>query len=119
MIPSTLPILFRGAPGRILASLILLLALATAALAQDDPGFQTKPGQAILVDVDTGAVLFEKEADAAVAPANMAKLMTMAVVFRALREDRLKLDDEFVVSETAWRQGGAPARGTTMFAALG
>lgn len=45
--------------------------------------------------------------------------MTMAVVFDAIRHGRLKLDQEFVVSETAWRQGGAPSRGTTMFAALG
>ena len=49
----------------------------------------------------------------------MAKLMTMAVVFGALRDGSLRLDQEFVVSEAAWRQGGAPSHGTTMFAALG
>lgn len=106
-------------PNRILAALFVFLALAAGARAQDDPGFQTKAAQAILIDVDTGTVLYQKDADVPAAPANMAKMMTMAVVFRALREGKLSPDDEFVVSETAWRQGGAPARGTTMFAELG
>ncbi|MBN9021109.1 MAG: D-alanyl-D-alanine carboxypeptidase [Rhizobiales bacterium] len=98
---------------------MVLLAIATGAAAQDEGGYDAKDRQAILIEVDTGAVLYQKEADTPAQPANMAKLMTMAVVFKALKEGRLSLDDQFVVSETAWRQGGAPARGTTMFAELG
>lgn len=82
-------------------------------------GYESKARQAILLDVETGTVLFAKDLDARMPPASMAKLMTMAVVFGALRDGSLKLDQEFVVSEAAWRQGGAPSRGTTMFAALG
>jgi D-alanyl-D-alanine carboxypeptidase (penicillin-binding protein 5/6) len=82
-------------------------------------GYETNARQAILLDVETGTILYEKDADARMPPASMAKLMTMAVVFAALRDGSLKLDQEFVVSEAAWRQGGAPSRGTTMFAALG
>ena len=120
MTPFRTPFSFcrRAASAALALSMLVLLAVP-GARAQDDGRFQSKAGQAILVDVDTGAILYEKEADARAAPANMAKLMTMAVVFRALEEGRLSLDQEFVVSETAWRQGGAPARGTTMFAELG
>jgi D-alanyl-D-alanine carboxypeptidase (penicillin-binding protein 5/6) len=44
--------------------------------------------------------------------------MTAELVFRELKEGRLKLDDEFTVSENAWRTGGAMARGSSMFASL-
>ena len=102
-------------------AVLCLVALLLAALPWSGAhaqGYETKAKQAILIDVETGTVLFEKDADARMPPASMAKLMTMAVVFQAIREGRLKLDQEFVVSEAAWRQGGAPSRGTTMFAAL-
>ena len=52
-------------------------------------------------------------------PASMAKLMTTAVVFDAIKAGKLSLDDEFVVSENAWRNGGANSGGSTMFAKLG
>jgi len=49
----------------------------------------------------------------------MSKLMTLAVVFRQLKAGRIKLDDEFIVSEHAWRTGGAPSGTAAMFAPLG
>jgi D-alanyl-D-alanine carboxypeptidase (penicillin-binding protein 5/6) len=61
-------------------------------------------------------VLFEKDADALVVPASTVKIMTAEVVFHELALGHLKLDNEFLVSETAWRYGGAPARGSAMFA---
>jgi len=70
------------------------------------------------MDVESGSVLFEKGADTPVTPASTAKIMTAELVFRELKEGRLKLDDEFTVSENAWRTGGAMARGSSMFAAL-
>jgi D-alanyl-D-alanine carboxypeptidase (penicillin-binding protein 5/6) len=48
----------------------------------------------------------------------MMKLMTVEVVFHAIKQGELKLTDEFKVSENAWRKGGAPAGGSTMFAAI-
>ena len=48
----------------------------------------------------------------------MMKLMTAEVVFNALREGKVKLTDEYRISENAWRKGGAPSGGSTMFAAL-
>src|SRR5690606_24505486 len=56
--------------------------------------------------------------DALIQPASLAKLMTMEMAFNAIKSGRLSLDDTFVVSEHAWRTGGAPSRTSTMFAAL-
>ena len=102
-------------------SLVLVLALIAAArcpaVAQAQP-FQTIVPSAILMDADTGSVLFEKAADAPMTPASTAKIMTAELVFRELKEGRLTLDQEFTVSENAWRTGGAPSRGSSMFAAL-
>jgi D-alanyl-D-alanine carboxypeptidase (penicillin-binding protein 5/6) len=73
---------------------------------------------AILIDYDSGTVLFEKDADRATPPASMAKLMTVAVVLREIKQGNLKLTDELPISEFAWRRGGAPSGGSTMFAAI-
>jgi serine-type D-Ala-D-Ala carboxypeptidase (penicillin-binding protein 5/6) len=105
----------KGAAALLFAGTASLL-FAAPAVAQD---FETKAAQALLVDAETGTVLFQKDADARMPPASMAKLMTMAVVFDALESGRLNLDDEFQVSEHAWRTGGAVSGGSTMFAELG
>ncbi|HUI22737.1 MAG TPA: D-alanyl-D-alanine carboxypeptidase family protein [Methylocella sp.] len=78
---------------------------------------QTSVPHAILIDSASGTVLFEKDADALVVPASTAKIMTAEIVFHEITLGHLKLDDPFLVSETAWRFGGAPARGSSMFAA--
>src|SRR4029079_1111440 len=57
-------------------------------------------------------------ADQPVAPASLAKLMTLDVVFDQLKIGSFKLEDEFIVSENAWRKGGAMAHGSTMYAAI-
>jgi D-alanyl-D-alanine carboxypeptidase (penicillin-binding protein 5/6) len=89
-----------------------LLAPFATACAQT---FQTSAPFALLMDYDSGALLFEKNADALMAPASTAKLMTAEVVFHEIKEGRLKLDDLFTVSENAWRTGGAPSHGSAMF----
>lgn len=86
--------------------------------AKKDDGFNTNAPTAILIDANSGSVLFEKNADELRAPSSMMKLMTVEVVFHAIKEGRLKLTDEFKVSENAWRKGGAPSGGSTMFAAI-
>ena len=78
--------------------------------------FETKAPQAFMLDAETGTVLFSKEADTLIPPASLAKLMTMEVVFNALKSGRLSLTDTFYVSENAWRKGGANSGGSTMFA---
>jgi serine-type D-Ala-D-Ala carboxypeptidase (penicillin-binding protein 5/6) len=109
----------RAAPAAVLAGAILIaLAGPAAAQAQKEGGFQTSAPYAILIEADSGTVLFEKNADQPMYPSSMAKLMTAEVVFQAVKEGKLKLDDEVTVSENAWRKGGAPSGGSTMYAAL-
>lgn len=91
---------------------MLLAASAQAQL------LDTKAKQAFMIDASTGTVLFEKNADEPVPPASLAKLMTMEVVFQALKSGRRAGSEAFPVSENAWRTGGAPSGTSTMFAAL-
>lgn len=63
--------------------------------------------QAVLIDVTTDTVLLEKAADERMPTSSMSKLMTMYMVFEALHEGRLSLDDELPVSERAWRMQGS------------
>ena len=93
-----------------------ILSGADATRAQDN--FQTTVRNAILIDVGTQSVLFEKAADELQAPASLAKLMTMAVIFEEMRQGRLPPDQEIVISQDAWRRGGAPSRTSSMYAAV-
>ena len=92
----------------------LVLTLPAAAQAQ----FDTQAKFAILMDQESGTVIFQKDADLPMEPASMAKLMTIAVVFHEVADGRLSMSDEFFVSEHAWRTGGARSGGSTMFAEL-
>ncbi len=83
-----------------------------------DGGFQTAAPIAILIDAESGTVLFEKNADQLSAPASLAKLMTAEVVFDQIKMGNLSPDEQFIISENAWRKGGAPSGGSTMFAAI-
>jgi serine-type D-Ala-D-Ala carboxypeptidase (penicillin-binding protein 5/6) len=109
--------------------LIMLAVAGLAASAAAAPGaiglvgakkddLQTTAPYAILMDVETGTVLFEKGADVPAPPSSMAKLMTTEVVFNELKEGRIKIDDEYMVSEDAWRRGGAPSHTSSMFAPI-
>lgn len=95
------------------AGLLLTMSLTAAAAA-----IQTSAPSAIVIEAETGTVLFQKQADALVAPASLAKLMTVEVVFDQLRLGNVTLTDEFVISENAWRKGGAVSSGSTMYAAI-
>ena len=85
---------------------------------KEDAGFDGDAPTAILIEAGSGSVLFEKNADELLAPSSMMKLMTVETVFHAIKQGDVKLTDEYHVSENAWRRGGAPAGGSTMFAAL-
>ncbi len=85
---------------------------------KEEGGFDGDAPTAILIEASSGSVLFEKNADELRAPSSMMKLMTAEVVFHAIQQGEVKLTDEYPVSENAWRRGGAPAGGSTMFAIL-
>jgi serine-type D-Ala-D-Ala carboxypeptidase (penicillin-binding protein 5/6) len=85
---------------------------------KEEGGFDGDAPTAILIEGSSGSVLFEKNADELRAPSSMMKLVTAEVVFHAIKQGDIKLTDEYRISENAWRRGGAPAGGSTMFAAL-
>lgn len=95
---------------------IVLLLMTFRVFAID---FSTKAKQAYLIDARTGTVLFAKNENDLIPPASLAKIMTMEVVFDALKKGEITLEDQYNVSEHAWRTGGAPSRTSTMFASLG
>ena len=108
-----------GAPRRVVrpARRVIAVALCLAAAVFAPPasaGMETAAKQALIVDVETGTVLLEKDSATPTPPASLSKLMTLYLVFERLKAGKLSLDDEFVVNRRAWRKGGSK-----MFVRLG
>src|ERR1700732_3774797 len=99
--------------GLLALTMLLLLVDAKAGWAAAP---QTKAPYALLIDYDTGAVLFAKNADAPMAPASTTKILTAEIIFREILEGRLKLDDTATISPRAAREGDAESGGSSMFA---
>jgi D-alanyl-D-alanine carboxypeptidase (penicillin-binding protein 5/6) len=79
----------------------------------------TRAPSAFLYEPASGTILFAKDPDRTFAPGALAKVMTAATVFAALKAGELAPEQTCKVSEHAWRTGGAPSgRGATMFAAI-
>lgn len=87
---------------RLAFAFALLSSTATAALA-----FETQAQAAWVYDLTTQTVLMDKNADVPRPPASMSKLMTLNLLFEALRDGRYSKDTTFGVSEKAWRMGGS------------
>lgn len=81
-----------------------LLALLAALPAR---AFETRASAAWVYDVTTSTVLLEKSADVALPPASMSKLMTVNMLFEAIRDGRVSLDTRFPVSSRARAMGGS------------
>lgn len=100
-------------------SILIGLAFATtigfSAAPSAAAGIDTLAREAILIDAATETVLFEKNGYMPMPPASMSKMMTAHVIFQKLRDKQVTLDDTFLVSENAWRKGGAKSGGSTMF----
>ena len=79
---------------------------------------KTQAKYVYLVDADTNSVLLSKNATKQFAPASMSKLMTLEVLFQALKKGIVSLDDELMVSEHAWRTGGGPSGAVSMLLVL-
>src|SRR6201990_760593 len=108
---------FDGAAARALIAGIVAMGIACARVAfaannsvqgakKDDGGYDTDAPTAILIEAGSGSVLFEKNADELRAPSSMMTLMTAELVFRAVKKGDIKLTDQYLVSENAWRKGG-------------
>jgi len=102
---------------------VILLALAslfTIAFASAQvPIIETEAEFAVIMDHDTGAVLYSKDGDTPMIPASMTKMMTVQVVFERLKTGEIALTDTFPTSENAWRKGGFASGGSTMGLAIG
>jgi D-alanyl-D-alanine carboxypeptidase (penicillin-binding protein 5/6) len=98
---------------------MVMAAFGERAAHAQSSGFSTQAAQAILIDADTGAVLFQHHADEQMHPASMSKLMTLVQMYRAIRSGQLKLTDEVLMSVNAWRSGGAPSGTSAMFVPVG
>jgi D-alanyl-D-alanine carboxypeptidase (penicillin-binding protein 5/6) len=106
------------AAGGLVAFASAVAAPGPMATAGKKEEFQTAAPYAILIDAESGSILYEKNADQLMAPSSMAKLMTAEVVFNEIKQGRLSLDTEFAISEDAWRRGGAPSHTSSMFAPI-
>ncbi len=89
-----------------LTFLLCLFTVMPAAMAEQISSYSSAK-QAILVDFETGTVLFEKNADQKMPTSSLSKVMTILMVFEALDDGRLTLDARLPVSEKAWRKGGS------------
>ncbi|GAA4223475.1 D-alanyl-D-alanine carboxypeptidase (penicillin-binding protein 5/6) [Sagittula marina] len=87
---------------QLFASAALFALMATGAHA-----FDTKARAAFVVDVTTGTVLLNKNADEALPPASMSKLMTLYIAFEAIREGQLSLEERLPVSQHAMSYTGS------------
>lgn len=74
---------------------------------QDTAGPEVSAPSAILMEASTGDVIYEKDADTARPPASVTKIMTMLLIFDALSEGKIKLDDQVATSEFAASMGGS------------
>ncbi|HEY4941350.1 MAG TPA: D-alanyl-D-alanine carboxypeptidase family protein [Rhizomicrobium sp.] len=82
----------------------LLCILAAFAVQPASADITTTANHALLMDAESGAVLWAKDANTPMPPASMSKLMTIELLFQRLKDRRVKLSDTFPVSERAWRE---------------
>jgi len=100
---------------RLLALLAIVLSMQIGGAATVHAvDFPIKAKQAILIDADSGAVLFQKNADELMYPASMSKIMALAVIFKALKAGTIKPEEMIMVSENAWRRGGGVSHTSAM-----
>jgi serine-type D-Ala-D-Ala carboxypeptidase (penicillin-binding protein 5/6) len=94
---------------------LMLMALLTSVQAQS---FKTTLPNVLLYDVKTGSMLYDKAIDEPFPPASIIKLLTAETVFMAIKAGKTTLETEYPITEQIWRKGGAPSRGSAMFAAV-
>jgi len=103
----------------VVLGVMLALMLAVLPAAAENEAAGSKAPHAILMDAETGATLFQRSADELMYPASMSKLMVLELVFKALKAGEIKLEDEWLMSEFAWRKGGAPSGTSAMMVPVG
>ena len=94
--------------------LLLIAAVAMFGSPAVQAAVETAAEHAVIMDGESGQVLWAKNDDMPTPPASMSKLMTLELLFQRLKDGRVKLSDTFPVSENAWR-----TQGSKMFVSLG
>nr|WP_239550847.1 D-alanyl-D-alanine carboxypeptidase family protein [Halanaerobacter jeridensis] len=84
-----------------------MLAIISKPVTANRLDFELKSESAVLMEFNSGRILYEKKADKKLSPASITKIMTMLLVMEALEEDRIKLTDQIMVSEHAASMGGS------------
>ncbi len=93
---------------RLIIRILLALSFLTVGSSiQANDHITTVADYAHIIDFDSNRVLLSKNADSPMKPASMAKIMTLYIVFSLISEGSLSLEDEFLVSEKAWKMGGS------------
>ena len=90
-----------------LAVICMLSSVAIAHAQSTSFSIATPATEALIMEYDTGTVVYAKNADAPMKPASMAKMMTIYLLFERLKSGALSLDDKFPISEKAYRLGGS------------
>jgi len=91
------------------------LGLLAAAAPARAPQFETTAKVAYLIDLSSGAVLYEKNADLRMPPASMAKMMTTEVAFEMIDRGEMPLSKMCTVRPETWQKWHGPQAGSTMF----
>jgi serine-type D-Ala-D-Ala carboxypeptidase (penicillin-binding protein 5/6) len=94
--------------------LFLILTLFAAIVSPARAAIDTSAEHGLIMDAQTGQVLWQKDGMTPMPPASMSKLMTIDLLFSRIKDGRVKLTDTFPVSERAWR-----TQGSKMFVELG
>ncbi len=108
----------------LVALMTFVVAIAPARAAEESPvdafALNSIAQHAVIMDYETGTLMFSKDGDVEMAPASMAKLMTVAIIFQKLKHKELRLEDTFTVSERAWRLSVAGKNESSkMFVSIG
>lgn len=98
----------------ITAAIIFLISITNISTVSAAPAFDSRAASAILMDAETGQILYEKNADKPMPPASITKIMTLLLAFEAVERGDVTIDEPVKVSERAWGK-----EGSTMFLELG
>tara|TARA_A100001015_G_scaffold318864_1_gene440035 strand:- start:978 stop:1250 length:273 start_codon:yes stop_codon:yes gene_type:complete len=83
--------------------IFFLFLLITLNITKVFANINTTARQAILIDANSGKVLFQKNSDQKISPASMTKIMTTIVAFDLIKSNEISVDEKFIVSNKAWR----------------
>jgi serine-type D-Ala-D-Ala carboxypeptidase (penicillin-binding protein 5/6) len=100
-------------PSAILLSVLLVSGSAFANPVYANPVYESKAPIAYMIDLSSGAILFDKQSNQKIPPASMAKMMTAYVIFDMLHTGKLSLNQKFTVKPEIWKQWNN--QGSTMF----